>query len=224
MMRELAPDLWCAERSQRFFGVELGARMTVVRLPGNALFVHSPLRLDETLRADLASLGEVRYIVAPNRTHHLYVGDYFTAYPGARTFASPALAKKRADLPFHEILGDAAPSAWVGQIDQCLFEPVLSEVVFFHRNSRTLLLTDLVSNIQHCPNLRGRVLLRADGAFRRFALPRAIKLPIALAYRKRARAAITRIFGWDFDRVVMAHGEVVEHGGQAALRRAYAFL
>jgi hypothetical protein len=42
-MRQLDSDLWVAESPMRFFGLELGARMTVIRLAGSRLLVHSPV-------------------------------------------------------------------------------------------------------------------------------------------------------------------------------------
>jgi hypothetical protein len=38
------------------------------------------------------------------------------------------------------------------------------------------------------------------------------------------RASLERILAWDFDRVVVTHGDVVEHGGAEALRHAWAPL
>jgi hypothetical protein len=42
--------------------------------------------------------------------------------------------------------------------------------------------------------------------------------------RPGARAAIDRMLVWDFDRIVLAHGDVVERGGREALHDAFAWL
>ncbi len=91
MLRELAPDLWVCEQPLKYLGAELGTRMTAIRLPDRGLFLHSPIALCESLRKELDSLGSVRYAVAPNRFHHLYVGDYVDAYPDVQIFAAPGL-------------------------------------------------------------------------------------------------------------------------------------
>ena len=39
-----------------------------------------------------------------------------------------------------------------------------------------------------------------------------------------ARATIDQILAWDFDRVTVTHGEVLEHGGKERLAAAFAFL
>ena len=76
MLRQLAPDLWIAEQPLRFLGLELGARMTVVRLPGSRLLLHSPIARSRELAAEVERLGSPTYLVAPNRFHHLYARDW----------------------------------------------------------------------------------------------------------------------------------------------------
>jgi glyoxylase-like metal-dependent hydrolase (beta-lactamase superfamily II) len=48
--------------------------------------------------------------------------------------------------------------------------------------------------------------------------------PWLIRDRGAARASLERILGWDFDRVVVAHGDVLEHGGREALRQGYRWL
>lgn len=196
-----------------------------MRLSGGGLFIHSPIALDTALQSELAKIGEVSLVVGPNLLHHLHLGEFLAAYPQARAYGSPALIKKRGDLHFHRVLGGTPAPEWAGQIDQLAFPAsFLSETVFFHPATKTLILTDLASNIRHAARVFDRILLRLDGAYRNFAVPRAIKLPMRLRYRRAAGDAMDSIMRWDFDRVIIAHGEVLESGGRAALRGAYSFL
>ena len=41
---------------------------------------------------------------------------------------------------------------------------------------------------------------------------------------RRAVAALDRVPAWEFDRVVVTHGEMLESGGRDALRQAYPWL
>ena len=70
-LRPLAQDLWVVERPQRFYGLEVGTRMTVLRLADGSLLLHSAVELDAALRRELDAIGRVRFAVAPNRVHHL---------------------------------------------------------------------------------------------------------------------------------------------------------
>jgi glyoxylase-like metal-dependent hydrolase (beta-lactamase superfamily II) len=53
-----------------------------------------------------------------------------------------------------------------------------------------------------------------------------VPLHIRLGFRDKAeaRASLERVLSWDFDRIVLAHGLVVETGGKALFRDAYSFL
>jgi hypothetical protein len=189
------------------------------------LFLHSPVHLDPELHKELDALGPVRFVVAPNRFHHLYVGDYPPAYPGAELWAAPGLRDRRKDLAFHADLSDEAPAGWAGQIDQTFFRymPVLNEVVFCHRASRTLLLTDLSANFA------GPLPWSTRAACALFGRPPGTFGPTRLEHwfmrdRPAARAALERILAWDFDRIVVCHGAVLETGGRQALRAGYRWL
>jgi hypothetical protein len=59
--------------------------MTVMRLKDESLLLHSPVTLDAEPRREIDVVGTVRYAVAPNRFHHLHVGDVARACPGAPT-------------------------------------------------------------------------------------------------------------------------------------------
>ena len=223
-LRELARDLWVAERPQRFYGLEVGTRMTVIRLAEGSLLLHSPVALDPALRGALDALGSVRFAVAPNRVHHLHAGEVARAYPEARLWVAPGLERKRPDLAFVGVLGDEAPDAWKGQVDQVFFRgrPYENEVVFLHRASRTLLLCDLAFHFGPSTAPATRLLMRLLRSYGRFGPSRLD--PWLIRDRRAARRSLERILAWDFDRVVVAHGDVLESGGREALRRGYAWL
>ena len=78
---EIATDLWVATQPLRFIGLEIGSRMTVVRLPSQELVLISPIELDESGYQQLDQLGPVRHIIAPNLFHHLSVGSVQSSLP-----------------------------------------------------------------------------------------------------------------------------------------------
>jgi len=224
-LREIDTGIWTTEAPQRFLGADVGTRMTVIRLVDGSLFVHSPVHLDDGLRAALDTLGPVRHVVAPNRFHHLYAADYPRIYPEAKLYAAPGLETKRRDLHFDAILSDESPAAWRGEIDQFVFRGFspLNETVFFHRPSRTVIFTDLVFNLTRGDSTWTRILMTLDGAFGGPAVARTFRL--LMRTRKRAvMDSVTRILEWDFDRLIVAHGDVIDRGAKSALRDAYSFL
>ncbi len=198
--------------------------MSVIRLREGELFLHSPVGLDPELRRELDALGTVRFGVAPNRFHHLFVGEYAAAYPKLELFAAPGLETKRKDVAWHGVLGDETPSGWAGQLDQLFFRgyPLANEVVFFHPPSRTLLVTDLAFNIREDSPAATRFAYRLLGAYGRFG-PSLLER-VLMRDRPAARASLEGILAWDFERVIMAHGQLLPRGGRDALRAGYAWL
>jgi hypothetical protein len=220
----LAPDVWVATRALPLAVGDVGTRMTVIRLTDGGLFLHSPVRLDGATRAALDALGPVRAVVAPSKVHHFFVGDYLSAYPEAQAWAAPGLPAKRTDLAFQGALSDEAPPLWRGQIEQHLFRgaSAINEVVFFHPPTRTLLLTDLAFNVVEPAAGKLRFFYWLIGAAGRFGPHRFVRFIIR--DRRAARTSVERILQWDFDRVVVTHGAVLERGGKARFAEAFAFL
>ena len=216
-------QVWTARAPLRFYGVPMGCRMTVCRLDDGRLWVHSPIEL-ETIQAELDRLGEVAFAVAPNFIHHLYMGPFVAAYPRARLFVSPKLVEKRPDLPAEAALGDNPPiGTWEDTLGQALFRgsSMLDEVVFLHRPSRTLILCDACMCMHRDAPLGWRLLGRIGGVYERYGPP----LDLKVTFRDKAalRGFVLRVLGWDFDRIVLSHGDLIETGGKEIFRRAYEF-
>ena len=222
-LTEITTHLWRAEQPLKFSGAEVGARMVVVRLQGDRLLLHSPIRPTAEVRAEVDALGKVSYLVAPNSYHHLFVRPWAEAYPAAETFVAPGLPKKRPDLRHQGVLSDA-PGPWAPELEHRLWRgaPMMQEVDFFHPASRTLIVTDLVHNFVEDRPLSTRIFFGLMGGWR--GLRTTLLDKIVNRDRRAAKESLERVLAWDFDRIVMAHGEVLESGGRAELARAYAWL
>jgi len=229
-LKEHAPGLWTAD-GQADKGVpkflrkyDFSTRMTVIKLTDGGLFLHSPIRLDGGLRAELDGLGEVRAIVAPNKAHHLFAGDACVAYPNAKLYGALGLPLKRKDLKFAGMLGDEPRPEWRGDIEQRTIKgaPMLNEVAFFHPASRTLILTDLVFNVPENRPWGIPIVFRLMGAGGRCGPHRFVRWMIR--DKEAARESLGLIMRWDFDRVIVAHGDVIESGGHKKVRDAFGFI
>lgn len=223
-MKQLAEGIWTADQSLSVVGIELGARMTVVRLAGGRLLLHSPIRPSADLTDEVRALGNVEVLVAPNRFHHLFAAAWFESFPGARLFVAPGLETKRADLPISGVLSNAPDPLWRDVLDQAFVEglPMMNEVVFFHESSRTLIVTDLAFHVGSEAPALTRALFWLGGAHGRLAPTFAERFLVR--DRDLCRASLRRILEWPFDRVVVAHGTVVESGGRERLAEGYAWL
>ena len=230
-LKPVDQNLWIVDGPIiRFKKVPFPTRMTVIRLNSGDLFVHSPTALTAELRSAVDSLGPVRHLISPNKIHYWWIGEWGSAYPDAVKWASPGSrpAAQEQGWEFDRDLDENADPAWDEDIDQQIVRGgrFMDEVVFFHRSSRTLILADLIENFElakvHSPFLRFLLKLAGntdpDG-----------KLPIDLRLSYRGRhdqigQAVTRMLGWEPERIILAHGRWYESDGVAELRRAFRWV
>jgi hypothetical protein len=202
----------------------LGHRITVARLPDGSLWLHSPVEYSPALAAELKALGRVAHIVAPNAMHDTFLEAWFAAYPAARFHGAKGFSQFRPDLKFTDTLGDTPDAAWAAIFDQHLMRgmPRLNEVVFLHRASRTLIVTDLAFNLGPDMPFLSRVLLRINDCYCKFGTSRLLRSTIK--DRAALRTSLDHILAWDFDRIVLSHGRNLQSSAKDALRTAFAFL
>lgn len=209
------------EHPVKLAGAMLHTRMTILTLR-DGVVLHSPVPIDEGLRADIERIGPVRAIVAPSNCHHLFVGDAQRAFPGVPTYAIEGVAAKRKDLsvaPFPE-------DAWQGELEHVTIgNAVMREIVFLHRASRTVIGVDFVEHFRDETVGADRMMrfwIKLFGMWNK-ARP-APELRLFTRDRAAARAAIEQILAWDFDRMMIAHGEPFERGAKDAVRDAWSFV
>jgi hypothetical protein len=192
----IAEDLWVVSRPLRFLGLfPIGCRMTIVRLSDGTLWLCSPVAIDDELAATLDSLGPVAHLVGPNRFHHLQLGPARTRYPNA-------------SLHLQRVLEGV---------------PTFNEVAFLHRRSRTLILTDHLFNLDDSHPASVRAVGSMLGVRRAPGFPLDARL-FFVRDREALARSIAEVLAWDFDRIVVTHGRIVETGGREVLRDAYRFL
>jgi hypothetical protein len=223
-MQSIDRDLWTAVSPLRFVGLEVGARMTVVRLPDGRLWLHSPIAASPERVREVQALGPVAFLVAPNRFHHLYVGEWQQAFPEASVYVAPGLETKRADLAITGVLGDEPEPGWKDTIDQTRIEgfPFANEVVFFHRPTATLIASDLAFHFGPSSAPLTRWVARLGGGYDRLA-PTLVER-LLIKDRAAFGRSLARILAWPFERVIVAHGAISETGGREEIVQGYAFV
>lgn len=227
MLLEFAQEIWIADGPVvSFHGFPYPTRMAVIRLSDGSLFIWSPVALSDSLRASVDALGPVRHLVSPNALHHFYLGEWKSAYPAARLYASPRLRRKRKDLSFDAELCETPEAAWADDIDQVVMRGsiMLTEVVFFHRRSRTVLFTDLIQNFPPDWFKGWRGYLARWGGIVAPNPGTPSDWRSSFLNRRAARAALGQILAWPIERVMIAHGDLPTGDGAALVRRALGWL
>jgi Domain of unknown function (DUF4336) len=226
MLQQLGDSIWTYEQFIGFGGLPLRHRMTVIRFAGGGVLVHSPTTPSAELADEIQEIGQVAAIVAPSWWHDLYLSDWLRVLPEAALYGAPTLVRFSRSLPFTGVLTNAAPSLWAHDLEQHHVEGIglfLDEVVFYHRASGSLILADLLFNLDE--NDRGLTKILAPIVIGPVPGCRFARLyrPFILD-RRRFRDSIERILEWEFRRIIVGHGAVVENEGKEVFRSAFRWL
>ncbi len=224
MFRELASDIYVVEQPFRFFGLDMGARLTIVRRKNGDLWVHAPFKVSQEEEAAIKELGKVRDIVVPNSFHYTQVGDFARRFSDATVWALPELKSKLAGVP-HETL-ESAPEEWHLDFDSLLFDGAkgFREWTFCHRASGTLLITDLGFRLPRPKTPVARIVSRLNDIGGKFGPSRFERTLIRWGDKTKTRHQIEILLGWEWERIAPGHGFVVEKNAKRQLRAAYRFV
>jgi hypothetical protein len=231
VLKPVAAGVWIVDSGPlRAFGMPLPVRMTVIRLSDGELWLHSPTRFTAELGRELTRIGRIGHLVAPAIAHWSFLKEWQENCPGALTWAVPGLRErtqvKKAGVRVDRDLSDTAPPLWVREVEHVLVRGwVFSEIDFFHRPTRTLVLTDLVQNFEaeKLPRVV-RPVARVLGVL----APNG-KAPIYVRWlvrrrRREASRAAAQLVKWDPERVIFSHGRWFERDGTKALERSLRWL
>jgi hypothetical protein len=219
-------QIWIHEYPVRFGGMDLFARMTIIKLDCGDLIIHDPCDIDDAVKHEIDALGEVRYILAPGSYHHLFVTQFQQKYPDAETFLCPGLEKKRPDISFEWILGNRPDPRWEDALEQVFVQGAkfICEVAFFHKPSRTLILVDLLENIGDDYTHRAGLYLRFwwKVVFKMWNKPKAApEYQLGWGRKDTVKQGLNRILDWNAERIILAHGEPVDSNVNNILRTAW---
>jgi hypothetical protein len=216
----LAENLWLLPYPLKMLGVDLRRNVTVIRLASGKLVIHSTGPFSEGDVAAIRALGEPAWILDGILRHDTFAEEGRAAFPEAVYLAPPGFSEV-VGFPTSPIV--PPPAEWGAELLAIELEgaPAAREVAVLHAPSRTLILTELVFNFGDGQPLWDEILLRvAVGGEHHPGVPR----PVRAGVKDDAafRAALDAILAWDFDRIIVGHGDGIETGGKEKLRAALA--
>jgi hypothetical protein len=231
-LKRVADNIWIVDGPVIRFGMPwpkfpFPTRMTVVRLISGELFVHSPTPLTPSLREKIEREGNVRFIIGPNRIHYWWIPEWKSAFPDAAVYLAPRIREQaKGRIAFEGIpLVAANGYPWDAEIATLPIPgSYMTEVEFFHRASRTLILTDLLENFE--PEKVGSFFLRlltwiGGVSPPHGGLPRDLRLNFTWRHKDALQRAVKIMLAWNPERVIFAHGRWHETNGADELRRAF---
>jgi hypothetical protein len=158
-------------------------------------------------------------VVAPSLWHPRRLATVVEHYRPMELWGPPGLAEDSPELgPVHVLGIDAWPYGDQLEIVVVVGGPKCNEVVLFHRASRTIYTANLFCNITEPEGFLAPLVLRVMGIYRRFAMAKMWRRWIT--DRAAFARSIDEILRWDFDRIVVAHGDVVDQDARVQFETA----
>jgi hypothetical protein len=216
--RQIADDVAIMSFPFRVFGIDFRRNVTLLRLRGGRVVIHSTASFTEKDVAAIRSFGERAWLVDATLLHDTFAKEGKAALPDL-----PYLAPSG----FAEVSGvenqplDPPPSEWAGEIDVLKIDGTRkNEHVLFHRRSGTLVVADLFFSFP--PETR---------RWSRFFARHVMGLPPTLfgvsrffrfliADKPAFECSVRTLLEWDFERVVVAHWHPLETAAKPAVERA----
>ncbi len=148
-LQPFGKNIWIANGPKvRDMGIMFTTRMTIVKLADGSCWVESPVSVPFDTLKRITELGPVRYIIAATPRHVWRLDGWHTLFPEAQlwTARNTSFTLKKGNLPITGILGDTPDQGWADDFDQLAFQgsSLIEEVLFFHRQSHTVILDDLI--------------------------------------------------------------------------------
>ncbi|KAF3214033.1 hypothetical protein TWF106_008430 [Orbilia oligospora] len=227
--------------------LKFGGRATITKLSSGGLVVFSPTVLTDEVASTVTSLGgQVSYIVAPDIEHHLNIGPWKAAYPTAQVIGPTVLYQKRQkqgneDVPFDFSYNSEnknsliLPEDFTRDFELEYWDNHMShEIALLHKPSGTLIEADLIFNLPSKEQFSKTDIDATKGFWTKVSMHLFTSLAGKSQQRflwygasSKGRAGFNRsakvLDGWEFDRIIPCHGDVIETGGKATFRRLFAW-
>ena len=217
-MVSLDNNLWFLSYPLKLLGVNVRRNVSVIRLKSGKIIIHSTGPFTGEDVSAISALGTVSWLVEAMLRHDTFSQQGREAFPNVPYLAPPGFAQHVDFVPRAIV---PAPADWTGEVDALELQgaPGMRETVFFHRSSRTLIVADLVYNFPRHEPLWSELMLRAAvGSHHEPGMSRAFK--ISIKDEAAFQQSIAQMLAWDFDRVIVGHGDVIETEGKEKVTHA----
>lgn len=232
--KKVGQEIWMVDgdtvdMSFKLFTVPFSTRMTIVRLENQDLWLHSPIQLTDELKGAIDKLGKVKHLVAPNKLHYVFIEEWSRAYPQASVWAAKGLEKqflRSTEIKKFRFLDKTSSPEWSKEINYLPFQGSVSveELVFFHQQSQTLILTDLIENIElNKPSFFQRLLFKlGDNRAPNGHTPRDLRL--TFFNRRLAKQSYQQMVAWQAKNIILSHGACIFGNASKKLQEAFFWL
>lgn len=220
----LDEGLWCVSGVIRLPVGAFPRRMTIVRLADGRLVIYSAIALDEPHQRQLEALGEPAFLIVPNEHHRRDAAAWKARYPEMLVCAPPGSRDRIED----KVAVDTTQPRFDDEAVSWLTVRGTRDHEVALRVTRpggvTLVVNDVIANIRESHGFGGWLLRRMGFAGDEPHVPAPIRLTLA----KEKTELRQQLLEWAelpaLRRVVVAHGDLIEHDAAIALQSLAASL
>ncbi|KAI0711492.1 hypothetical protein C8Q76DRAFT_60115 [Earliella scabrosa] len=231
VIREVTQNVWTFSRGFTLFGLlPIGGRSTAIKLQAGGVWILASTPLTDDTKEKLVELGEVKYIVAGNSFHNLFLKQYKEAYPSAKLIGPEDIMKKKelVGLQLDGAFSASNPNPTLGfedEIETCFFSGFVNkDTAYYHKPSKTVIGADLLFNNPPTEQFSKSTESPHSLLFSRMN-PTGWQQRLFIWSKQENKEALRReaktVHSWDFDRYIPCHGDVIETGGKAAWAAAW---
>lgn len=200
-------------------------KMPLMSLPVRSTFV--PLQAGHVLIApgaglsldEIKSLGSVTDLIAPNLLHCGGIMRANSVFPEARKWGVPGAKNSKPEILWTDELVEAK-WPYADELPMVALQgiPKVNEVVFFHRESKSLIVTDLCFNLVHAKGFGAWLILSLFGTYQKFAISKLFLRSVT--DREAFKDSLGRVLAFDFENIILSHGDNVIGGARSKLQLA----
>lgn len=196
--------------------MKLPVRTVVINIGDKIVLISPGSKLSED---QLKSLIRVDDIIAPNLLHCGGVQKAAAIFPHAKLWGVQGARKLKPEIPWTD---EISQSNWPYEKELSFVElkglPRFNEVVFIHHDSRTLIVCDLFFNLLDAEGFGSWLILKLFGTYKKFGMSRLfLKF---LQDRDAFEESLRKVFSYNFENIVVSHGNLVLGDGKSIFERA----
>jgi len=213
-----AEGVWSLEFPLRFMGLNLGRRATLLAISEKRLVIHSTGPFTAGHRRRMEQLGRPEILLDATTMHDTFACKARAVFSDVAYFVPesfPVKARGPTARAFSDLESTTAGEIQTVRLDGMRF---FEEYACFHPVSRTLIVCDLLFNLDRARGYTRWAMRHLLGVKEWPAMDRPVRM--AVKDRDAFTASIKQILEWDFDRVIVAHGSVIEKNGKDQFRDA----
>ncbi len=211
-----AEGLWTQTVPFRLLGAQFGRRSVLLYRNGLRALFSPNLGSQSFVSATCGSNTEIDYLIAPTWFHDTHFAQAIADHPHAKALVSPSFPSMP-KLSLHS-LEDAFPEEWRDAVTPYPIGgmPKIQEIVFYDRESGTLLISDLIFNFDATYDAWSRGFFRVMDAFGR---PRMSRLFRSYIKDKTAfQESLKPLLELPIKQILPSHGKVILADSKDALQ------